>query len=309
MRPIANKRLQVKTEISVTAQATNHYRARLQRVLQHIEEHLDEDLSVDALSGVAAFSRYHFHRQFSALFGIGVYRYVQLARLKRASYKLAFREDEPILQIAFDSGYEGPEAFARAFKKTFGQSPSAFRNEPQWTSWHAAHHPLSETRKIHMARTWTDGDVRIEDTDDIRVAELLHRGDPALIGDSVRRFIEWRKQTGIAKASAVFNILYDDPHTTPPKDFRLGICVATDRDVAPNDAGIAITAIPGGRCAVLRHVGTEDSFAAALVYLYGTWLPQSGEEPRDSPLYCQRIRFFPDVPEHEAVTDIFLPLK
>ena len=239
MRPIADKRLQVKTEISVTAQATNHYRIRLQRVLQHIEEHLDEDLSVDALSGVAAFSRYHFHRQFSALFGIGVYRYVQLARLKRASYKLAFREDEPILQIAFDSGYEGPEAFARAFKKTFGQSPSAFRNEPQWTSWHAAHHPLSETRKIHMARTWTDGDVRIEDTDDIRVAELVHRGDPALIGDSVRRFIEWRKQTGIAKASAVFNILYDDPHTTPPEDFRLGICVATDRDVAPNDAGIA----------------------------------------------------------------------
>jgi len=132
-------------------------------VLQHIEEHLDEDLSVDALSAVAAFSRFHFHRQFSALFGIGVYRYVQLARLKRASYKLAFREDEPILQIAFDSGYEGPEAFARAFKKTFGQSPSAFRNEPRWTSWHAAHRPLSETRKIHMARTWTDGDVRIED--------------------------------------------------------------------------------------------------------------------------------------------------
>ena len=172
-----------------------------------------------------------------------------------------------------------------------------------------------------MARTWTDRDVRIEDTDDIRVAELVHRGNPALIGDSVRRFIEWRKQSGIPKASAVFNILYDDPHTTPPEDFRLGICVATDRDVAPNDAGIAIKAIPktihshhrraiaGGRCAVLRHVGTEDSFAAALAYLYGTWLPQSGEEPRDSPLYCQRIRFFPDVPEHEAVTDIFLPLK
>ena len=160
-----------------------------------------------------------------------------------------------------------------------------------------------------MARTWTDGNVRIEDTDDIRVAELVHRGDPALIGDSVRRFIEWRKQTGIAKASAVFNILYDDPHTTPPEDFRLGICVATDRNVVPNDARILVRTIPGGRHAVLRHVGTEDSFGAALVYLYGTWLPQSGEEPRDSPLYCQRVRFFPDVPEHEAVTDIFLPLK
>jgi len=35
----------------------------------------------------------------------------------------------------------------------------------------------------------------------------------------------------------------------------------------------------------------------------------STERLRDFPLYCQRISFFPDVPEHETVTDIFLPLK
>jgi AraC family transcriptional regulator len=43
-------------------------------------------------------------------------------------------------------------------------------------------------------------------------------------------------------------------------------------------------------------------------FLYATWLPASGQEPREFPLYLQRIRFFPDVPEHEAVTDVFLPL-
>jgi AraC family transcriptional regulator len=46
-----------------------------------------------------------------------------------------------------------------------------------------------------------------------------------------------------------------------------------------------------------------------VIYLYAEWLPNSGEELRDYPLYFQRIRFFPDVPEHEAVTDIFLPLR
>lgn len=45
---------------------------------------------VERLSHVAAFSTYHFHRQFSALFGIGVVKCVQLRRLKRASYQLAF---------------------------------------------------------------------------------------------------------------------------------------------------------------------------------------------------------------------------
>jgi AraC family transcriptional regulator len=37
--------------------------------------------------------------------------------------------------------------------------------------------------------------------------------------------------------------------------------------------------------------------------------PQSGEAPRDFPLFLQRVLFLLDVPEHEAGTDVFLPLK
>src|SRR5260221_3730956 len=67
--------------------------------------------------------------------------------------------------------------------------------------------------------------------------------------------------------------------------------------------------IPVGRCAVLRHTGADDGLAAAITHLYADWLPRSGEDLRDFPVYLQRITFFPDVPEHEAVTDIFLPLR
>jgi AraC family transcriptional regulator len=79
--------------------------------------------------------------------------------------------------------------------------------------------------------------------------------------------------------------------------------------VTPNAFGVVSKTIPGGRCAVLRHVGSDDNLAATVRYLYAEWLPQSGEEPRDFPLFLQRVRFFPDVPEHEAATDVFLPLK
>ena len=71
----------------------SRYHARMQRVLSYIDEHLDDDLDVDLLSGVAAFSKYHFHRQFTSLFGISIHRYVQLLRLQRASYRLAFDID------------------------------------------------------------------------------------------------------------------------------------------------------------------------------------------------------------------------
>ena len=65
--------------------ALQNYQIRMQRVLDHIDRHLDADLDLDTLSAVAAFSKFHFHRQFTATFGLSVHRYVQLARMKRAT--------------------------------------------------------------------------------------------------------------------------------------------------------------------------------------------------------------------------------
>lgn len=42
----------------------------MQRVLEYIDAHFDDDFRLEVLSGIAAFSKYHFHRQFSELFGI-----------------------------------------------------------------------------------------------------------------------------------------------------------------------------------------------------------------------------------------------
>ncbi|MFL6617295.1 MAG: GyrI-like domain-containing protein, partial [Povalibacter sp.] len=82
-----------------------------------------------------------------------------------------------------------------------------------------------------------------------------------------------------------------------------------EEEVAPNSHDVISKVIPGGRCAKLRHVGSEATLGHAIRYLYARWLPASGEEPRDYALFMQRVLFFPDVAEHEAVTDLFLPLK
>lgn len=290
--------------------ALRQYQARMRRVLDHIDRHLDGELDLDTLSGVAAFSKYHFHRQFAATLGISVHRYVQLARMKRASYQLAYRDRSDVTGIAMDAGYEAPDAFARAFRKRFGQSPAAFRKSPDWETWRAALDPLDDARSVLIDRSFTVADVTIRDMPAIAIAIMEHRGDPAKIGDTIRRFIAWRRACGLTpKTSPTFTIFHADPRTTPAADYRMALSVGTERPIDPDWGGIEAGVIPAGRCAVLTVVGQTDDLEPAALYLYRDWLPASGEEARDFPLYCQRLSFFPDVPEHEAVAELFLPLK
>jgi AraC family transcriptional regulator len=294
----------------LNASAVDTYRSRFRKVLEYIDSHLDHDLTIEHLSNIAAFSKYHFHRQFSELLGISIYKYVQLTRLKRASYQLAFRHQMQIVDIALASGYDNHESFSRAFKKSIGQTPSEFREHPQWNPWHLIYQPLRDLRREHMNPDNQLDHVKITLFKETKVAVLEHRGDPNLIGDSVRKFIEWRKQNHLStQISDTFNILYDNPSETLPENFRLDICASIERDVADNSFGVVEKTIPGGRCAVLRYIGSEANLSKSITYLYSSWLPVSGEEPRDFPLFLQRVKFFPDVPEHEAIIDVFLPLK
>jgi AraC family transcriptional regulator len=289
--------------------AAEHYRARMQRVVDHVDANLNADLGLGALSSVAAFSKHHFHRQFGATFGLSVHRYVQLARLKRASWQLAYRHETSITEIALDAGYGSPEAFARAFRDRCGQLPSAFRKNPDWAPWHAAFQPLSQARSTRMQTPPSPQDVTIVDFPATPVAILEHRGDPAAIGSTIRRFIAWRRDNRLGPdVSPTYNIFHSDPHSTPPADFRLSLCAGTSRPVEPNEQGVVSGELPGGRCAMLRITGNSDDLETPALFLYRDWLPESGEELRDFPIFCRRVSFFPEVPEGEAVTELYLPL-
>lgn len=289
--------------------ALETYHARMQRVLDYIDQHLDDTLDLDVLSGVAAFSRFHFHRQFAATFGLSVHRYVQLVRLKRASYRLAHR-DEPVTDIALEAGYDAPDAFARAFRQRFGQSPSSFRKSPDWEPWLQAFRPLNSARSKLMQKTFTADDVTIREVAPTRVAMFEHRGDPETIDATIQRFIAWRKARGLSpRTNPTFNIWHSERRPANPADYSTDICVGLndDQSVEAGDDAVKAGEIPGGRCAVLRVTGDTHNLEPAALYLYRDWLPESGEEMRDFPIYCQR--FFLEASGEGTAADLFLPLK
>lgn len=280
------------------------YAAKFSRVFDYIDKHLGERLTVELLSQVANFSKHHFHRQFSEYAGISVSRYIQLMRLKRASYRLAFNKLEKVTDIALDACFENPESFSRAFKNTFGQTPSEFRKSPAWEPW-------NERYQLPVRERGGSMEVKLVEFKETKVAVLEHRGSPGSVNDSVGIFIEWRKASGLSpvKSSETFGIVYDNPDTTEPEQFRFDICGSVSEDVPDNPQRVVSKVIPGGRCAVIRHLGSHDRIGDSAYYLYRDWLPESGEELRDFPLYFHYRNLLPETAEHELVTDIYLPLK
>ncbi len=185
--------------------ALDHYNARMLRVLDHIDRHLDDDLALETVSGVAAFSKFHFHRQFKATFGLSLHRYVQLARLRRGSEQLSDRQGQSVTDIALDAGYETPDAFARAFRQRFRQSPSSFRKSPEWEPWLRAFGPLNSARSKLMPTTFTPDQVIVRQIAPTRVAMFEHRGDPGNLDATIQRFIAWRKAAGLTAVRTAKN--------------------------------------------------------------------------------------------------------
>ena len=160
-----------------------------------------------------------------------------------------------------------------------------------------------------MHNTFTADQVKLIETASTAVALMEHRGHPHRLGGTIKRFIAWRKAAGLTPKSSPTYTIFHDPEPASADDFHIDLCAATDRKIAVGDKDVKPSLIPGGRCAMLRVIGSSEDLGSAASYLYRDWLPKSGEETRDFPLYCQRVTFFPDVPENETVTDLFLPLK
>lgn len=283
-------------------QNLNQYARRISKVLDYISKHLDDELSVDTLSKVANFSRYHFHRQFSAYTGITVSRLVQLQRLRRASLQLVFNRHASITDIAFDAGFANAESFTRAFKKECGQSPSAFRKAPQWQQWQV------RTTYEHPQEL-PPMQVEIVDFPQTLVAALEHCGPESLTYQTTQKFVEWRQANGVRPAMGnTYGVHYNDHLTTLPEHYRLDLCVSIDKPVADNPQGVVTKTIPGGRCARVRNIGSRHEMAGPR-YLYEKWLPHSGEQLRDFPIFFHYVNVGPQVKQHEMITDIYLPLK
>jgi AraC-like DNA-binding protein len=86
-----------------------------------------EPLGVDAMARAAGLSRAHFSREFRRAFGESPHAYLLTRRLERAAALLR-TTDRSVAEICFAVGLQSVGSFTTSFTRTYGVSPTAYRD-------------------------------------------------------------------------------------------------------------------------------------------------------------------------------------
>jgi AraC family transcriptional regulator len=96
------------------------------RAIERLRSDSDADVSLAALASEAGLSRFHFCRAFKESTGMSPHAWLRQHQLEQAMNMLRTTEDS-VVSIAAALGYSSQTAFAAAFRKLTGETPSNWR--------------------------------------------------------------------------------------------------------------------------------------------------------------------------------------
>jgi AraC family transcriptional regulator len=319
------------------------YRRRINRVMDYVDRHLGDPLCLEQLAEVATFSKYHFHRIFYAHVGETPMQYLTRLRLGKAAVLLAGNPDRSVTEVALDVGYSDMAAFARAFRKAFDSSPTEYRrrrsnlgtmdsnvgtafgnlgtDSAHGDSYDSCIHHSERRNSMQNLETSPIAAERVEvvERPETTIAYVRHTGpyfgDEELFQRLFKTLYNWAGPRNLVERGVTEEIIiyHDDPETVAPEKLRVscGISVPADTEVSGEVGKLTLDA---GTYAEARFTVDATQFGGAWIWLYGTWLPESGYQPDDR-LCFER---YPDTDPHAEIdgttgqtftVDICIPVK
>ncbi len=290
---------------------------RIQRAIDFIEEHLKDDISTEIIADEACFSMWHFQRVFSAAVGNTLKEYVRQRRLTSALIELG-TSDRRIIEIAIDYQFESQQSFSRAFKAMFGLAPGECRkqgirsvlslNKPRITMEYLDHLYGGMTMQPKFVNTQEKKvvgyggnfiSILSPEKNNFVVIPELWRNFMSRAGE-----IQNKKGHNILGLCECINDKSKKNH--PDECFYIAGAEVTDFKSIPE--GMVQKTVPAGRYAVFTHKGKLDKLEFTMSYIYGSWLPKSGEELREAPdleVYDERFKLDSD----DSEVDLYVPIK
>lgn len=105
----------------------NNQKEAVKKVIDYIERNLEEEINLDQIAKNSGYSKFYLNRIFTEYTGMTMYKYLQNRRLTVAAEKLV-RTDKPIMQIAYEAGYDTQQSFSFAFNQIYLYPPKIYRD-------------------------------------------------------------------------------------------------------------------------------------------------------------------------------------
>lgn len=267
-----------------------------------IERNADRALSLQQLAEAAGVSRAHLSRAFAAAAGLPVMAYLRGRRLSHAAVALAEGADD-ILQVALDAGYNSHEAFTRAFRDQFGDTPTAVRERASIAG-------LRLTAPLDTAglRSRVIAPPRIVAEARIMAVGMTERIAPASAAAAIpalwRRFEPFMSAVDRPKRTTPISITRDIDDEGR-YDYVAALEVEKFCDVAPE---LVAVDIPASTYAVFVHKGHVSRIPESYFAIWDDALPASGRTASDGPV-LERHRPSFDPRTGEGGVDIWVPLE
>jgi AraC family transcriptional regulator len=261
-----------------------------ERALAYLDQHLHEPFDLGVLADSADIPQSHFEALFHALYHMSIDAYIELLKSLQAAHLLGFGKQVSLATIAAKLAYRNEQHFIESFTRSIGQSPESFQQAPDWGNFFAKQQPLKSFQPDVSEQAYL---VDIISFDEQVLAVMEHHGDPALLPQTIARFIEWRRLFGLSPTSCrTFNLLHSTPELSAKTQYRIDIGVSLNAEtqaLVSESSQIKLKSIPQGRCARIKYNGDDDGLKAAIDYLYRDWVNANDVTLRDFPVFLERL--------------------
>ena len=274
--------------------ARHDYARRLMRVVQTIWQDPTQSFTLEQLADVAHFSPFHFHRIYRETMGETVTATQQRLRLHFASRDLA-RDELPQIRVAQRARFQSSAAFVRSFALAYGVTPGAYRR-----------------RRLLLLQSQTTQELDMYQVEfrtlaaPIHLAARRHLGSYLNIGEAFG-LLQLAMKPQVAADAPWFGLYFDDPKSVAAGELRSDACVEISV-AADLPSDLQRTQIPAGRYAVIEHRGPYSELEHAYHWLFGVWLPQSGEQPLAVPTIEQYLNDPCNTAPKDLRTEIWIAL-
>ncbi len=110
------------------AAVRNDIYRRLALAKDHIRSNYDRAIDLEGICRETGMSKFHFLRVFRSFYGITPYQYLSAVRMEKAA-DLLQHTNASIAEIADGLGFEYPNSFIKAFRKTYKVAPLQYRRQ------------------------------------------------------------------------------------------------------------------------------------------------------------------------------------